>query len=100
MRYLTELISSQSKDQYQPTQANIADQQNAFLNYTRMLTLYAEGKYFSGRADIASMAKKMAAVEKDMAHRAQNEAEHWELYDMWKMIEMLDGAIPKSKRPN
>ncbi len=65
-----------------------------------MLTLYAEGKYFSGRADIASMAKKMAAVEKDMAHRAHNEAEHWELYDMWKMIEMLDGAIPKSKRPN
>jgi hypothetical protein len=62
--------------------------------------LYAEGKYFSRRADVASMAKKLVAFEKDMAHDAKNEAERWEFYDIWKMIEMLDGAIPVSKRPN
>ena len=29
-----------------------------------------------------------------------NEAIHWELHDIWNMIETVDGAIPLDKRPD
>ena len=77
-----------------------ANQESTFLNYMRMLTLYAEGKFVSRRADIAQMAKKLASFEYDMACKTQDNVSHYELNSVWKMIEMLDGAIPPSKRPS
>ena len=46
------------------------------------------------------MAKKLASFEYDMACKTQDNVSHSELKSVWKMIEMLDGAIPASKRPS
>ena len=56
--------------------------------------LFAEGKYFSNRVDIAQMARRLAQYEQDEASRLTDEAIHWDLHDIWAMIETLDGAIP------
>ena len=46
------------------------------------------------------MARKLAGYEQDAASRVDDEIMHWELSDIWTMIETLDGAIPQSQRPN
>jgi len=66
------------------------------LSYTRNLMLFAEGKYFSNRVDIAQMARRLAYHEQDLASKAMDGNTHWELHDIWAMIETLDGAIPPS----
>ena len=69
----------------------------AALPYMRNLLLFAEGKFFANRSDIMSMARKLAGYERDAAVRVNNEEViHWELHDIWTMIETLDGAIPES----
>ena len=71
------------------------------MPYMRNLLLFAEGKFFSNRSDIMSMARKLAGYERDAAVRVNNEEiVHWELSDIWNMIETLDGAIPESQRPS
>ena len=69
------------------------DQQASFLHYMRAVTLYAEGKYISEREDLSQMARKIADLEQDLASKVQNNVIHWELHDIWMMIQTLDGAI-------
>ena len=64
------------------------------------MLLFVEGKFFSNRSDISAMARKLAGYEQDAASRVDDEIMHWELSDIWTMIETLDGAIPQSQRPN
>ena len=98
VRYLTEVMQRQAR--FAPSQITSVDQESAFLHYTRALTLYAEGKFFSGRSDVAQMAKRLAAYEHDVTSKAHNEVVHEELLDIWRMIGTLDGAIPSAKRPS
>jgi len=46
------------------------------------------------------MAKKLASLEQDLGQKSQNDVIHWELHDVWRMIETLEGAIPQTKRPS
>ena len=46
------------------------------------------------------MARRLAGHERDSAVKAGQEVLHWELYDIWSMLETLDITIPESQRPN
>ena len=64
------------------------------------LMLLTEGKHFSQRCDVSGMARRIAAYEDDAAGRADYEEAHYELADIWSMIETLDREIPLSSRPS
>ena len=94
-RYLNDIM--QRQEQHFPrSPSNSASQSNASLAYMRYVLLFAEGKFFSNRSDIATMARKLAGYEHDAAARVDDEVAHWELCDIWTMIEVLDGKIPES----
>lgn len=94
-RYLNEVM--QRQEQHFPRKpSSSASQQNASLAYMRYMLLFAEGKFFSNRSDITAMARKLAGYERDAAAKVDDEIVHWELSDIWTMIETLSGAIPES----
>ena len=39
-------------------------------------------------------------MEQDLGSKVSNSVIHWELFDIWKMIETLDNAIQPSERPS
>ena len=42
---------------------------------------------------MSQMARALADVEQDLGSKLSNSVIHWELFDIWKMIETLDNAI-------
>ena len=100
VRYLDELVKSMSaKNSKIDAEGTMINRESTFLNYMRMSTLYAEGKFISRRSDVASMAKKLASFEYELSCKTQENLTHIELCNMWKMIQTLDGLIPMSQRP-
>ena len=100
VRYLDELVKSMSaRNSKIDAEGTMINRESTFLNYMRMSTLYAEGKFISRRSNVASMAKKLAAFEYELSCKTQENLTHIELCNMWKMIQTLDGLIPMSQRP-
>ena len=102
VRYLDELVKSMSaRNSKIDAEGTMINRESTFLNYMRMSTLYAEGKFISRRSDVASMAKKLANFEYEMSCKTQTQENliYTELSNMWKMIQTLDGLIPMSQRP-
>ena len=100
VRYLDELVKSMTaRNSKIDAEGTMINRESTFLNYMRMSTLYAEGKFISRRSNVASMAKKLAAFEYELSCKTQENLTHIELCNMWKMIQTLDGLIPMSQRP-
>ena len=89
LKYLFEVVNRQGVSNI----SSLRDKQmESFGGYSRNVMLFAEGKHFSKKSDLGSMANKISAFEEEQASSSQNhdwQDTHTTLRDLWVIIHRL-----------
>ena len=94
LKYLMEVVNRQGVGNMNAFRDK---QMTSFSGYSRNVMLFVEGKHFSKKSDLGTMASKISQFEAEQASSSKSEGwreTHTTLRDLWSIIDKLVQSFP------